>query len=156
MSDNIRVESAISATSSGNLTWGQWPHDCSTALGLAGQRNPLGFAVVRYLSDTPSSIEVWNIVLLLATVLIRNDGLEQDVAREMAWKGFDWWRDSRCQQCAGRGVTDSAQRTCTACNGSGKRYIPQYPVAVRDSISRLIEAEQWMEGQLAKRLQRGG
>lgn len=156
MGDNYRVESAVTATSSGNLTWEKWPHDCATALGLSGQRNPLGFAVVRFLSDTPSSIEVWNIVLMLATSLMQTHALEQSVARELAWQGFEWWRDSRCMNCGGRGVIDAAQRTCPTCHGSGRRKMPEHPAAVRDSISLLIEAEQWMEGQLARRLKVGG
>jgi hypothetical protein len=152
MNDHVRVESAVSATSSGNLTWEKWPFDVATALGFSGQRNPLGFAVVRFLSDTPSSVEVWNIVLLLATILMKTKGLPQDVAREMAFQGFEWWRDSRCINCTGRGVIDTAQRTCPRCHGNGRRRMPEHPATVRDAISLLIEAEQWMEGQLAARL----
>ena len=37
MDDNYRVESAISATSSGNLTYGQWPYDVATAKGFAAR-----------------------------------------------------------------------------------------------------------------------
>ena len=66
----VRVESAVCATAKGNLTDGKLPHDIATALGFAGATNPLGFAVVRYLSDTPSSVETWNIVLALATQLL--------------------------------------------------------------------------------------
>jgi hypothetical protein len=156
MNDHVRVESAVSATASGNLTWEKWPLDVATALGFSGQRNPLGFAVVRFLSDTPSSVEVWNIVLLMATILMKTKGLAQDVAREMAFQGFEWWRDSRCINCAGRGIVDSAQRTCPRCHGGGRRRMPEHPAAVRDAISLLIEAEQWMEGQLANRLKQGG
>lgn len=155
MGNNLRVEGAVSATSSGNLTWERWPHDSATALGLSGQRNPLGFAVVRFLSGTPSSVEVWNIILLIATALMKK-GLAQEVAREMAFQGFEWWRDSRCVNCGGRGVVDAAQRTCPDCRGSGRRRMPEHPSAVRDAISLLIESEQWMEGQLSKRLKVGG
>lgn len=155
MGDNYRVESAVSATSSGNLTWEKWPHDVATALGFAGQRNPLGFAVVRYLSDTPSSIEVWNIVLVLATILIKK-GVESDTAREMAWRGFEWWRDSRCTTCYGRGVTGKSQQLCPACGGTGERSLPSGPAPVLMAISELIEAEHWMERQLGSSLRRGG
>lgn len=147
-----RVESAVCATASGNLTDGKWQHDVSTALGLSGQRNPLGYAVVRFLSDTPSSVEVWNIVLVLATQLMRAKKLNEKDARETAWKGFEWWRDSRCINCGGRGVVDTSQRTCPDCRGTGRRRMPEHPDEVRTAIGMLIEAEQWMEGQLATRL----
>jgi hypothetical protein len=76
MSNNLnRVESAVSATASGNLTWEKWPHDAATALGLAGLRNPVGFALVRYLGEQ-NSLAVWGVVLALATVVKkRNDSL---------------------------------------------------------------------------------
>uniref|UniRef100_UPI0035B168F0 hypothetical protein n=1 Tax=Thauera aminoaromatica TaxID=164330 RepID=UPI0035B168F0 len=68
MNDNlVRFESAVTATSSGDLTWDRWTIDCAIALGLAGQRNPLGFAMVRYLSDSPSSFNVRGLVLTLAS-----------------------------------------------------------------------------------------
>lgn len=45
--DNLlRVESAVSATASGNLTWDRWPLDCAIALGISGQRNPLGLSLI--------------------------------------------------------------------------------------------------------------
>lgn len=154
MGNHVRVESAVSATSSGNLTWEKWPIDVAIALGFSGQRNPLGFAVVRFLSDTPSSMEVWNIILQLATILMKANGLEQGLAREMAFQGFEWWRDSRCIECSGRGC-DSHRRTCPSCFGTGRRRMPEHPVAVRDAISLLLDAEQRMEGQLSKRLKQG-
>lgn len=150
--DLVRVESAVSATASGNLTDGKWSHDVATALGFAGRHNPLGFAVVRFLSDTPSSVEVWNLVLVLATQLMRQKHLDQATAREAAWQGYEFWNNSRCMTCGGRGVLDQAQRKCPTCNGTGKRKEPKSPVEVRDAIGLLIEAEVWMEKQLAARL----
>lgn len=148
----VRVESAISATASGELTDGKWPHDVATALGFAGRRNPLGFAVVRFLSERPTSSDVWSIVLILATMLMRNKSLDEKNARDVAWSGFEWWRDSRCTTCGGRGVIDSSQRICPHCHGTGRRKMPESPVFVRDAIGYLLEAENWMEGQLAARL----
>ena len=147
-----RVESAVCATASGNLTDGKWQHDVSTALGLSGQRNPLGYAVVRFLSDTPSSVEVCKVVLVLAKQLMRANKIGEKEARDTAWTGFEWWRDSRCITCGGRGVIDTAQRTCPDCRGSGRRRMPERPDEVRTAIGMLIEAEQWMEGQLSVRL----
>ena len=85
MHDDLnRVESAVTATASGNLTWELWPHDCATALGFAGQRNPLGFAVVRYLGDEPSGSAALGVILHLATVLIKR-GHDQKKANDAAW-----------------------------------------------------------------------
>ena len=158
MRDHYRVESAVSATSSGNLTWEKWPHDVATALGFAGQRNPLGFAVVRYLSDTPSAVEVWNVVLVLATILatiLGNKGQARDSARESAWQAFEWWRDRRCPICHGRGNAGISQKMCMPCAGSGERSVPSGPSVLQQAISNLIEAEHWMERQLGNSLKRG-
>ena len=157
MDDNLnRVESAVSATSSGNLTWEQWPHDCATALGFAGQRNPLGFAVVRYLSDGESAAGAWNIILHLSTVLIRK-GYEAAKANDAAWAAVDAWNHLRCVHCGGRGqvyADGAATVQCQSCAGTGKRGTNHQPDIVRDGISALMEAERWMEGQLAARLRR--
>lgn len=147
MRDHYRVESAVSATSSGNLTYEKWPHDVATALGFAGQRNPLGFAVVRYLSDTPSAVEVWNVVLVLATILGKK-GQARDAARESAWQAFEWWRDRRCPICHGRGNAGISQKMCMPCSGSGERAMPAGTSDMLLGISELIEAEHWMERQL--------
>lgn len=151
----LRLESAVSATASGNLEWGRWPHDVSTALGFAGQRNPLGFAVVRYLADEPSSVSVWNVVLNL-TSRLNGQGIHGDEAKNAAWMAFDFWRDIRCRACHGRGHVGVAHQECPSCGGSGQRRMPDGPEAVRTAISALIDAEQWMEGQLRARLKSGG
>ena len=152
MSDELfRVESAVRATSSGNLTWERWTHDCAVALGFAGQRNPLGFAVVRYLSDDPSSSAVWNVVLVLAGVLVKR-GFDAALTKAAAWAAFDFWRDSRCGYCAGRGVTGQDQRQCGICGGTGQREQAEEPEILRAAICELIAEEQWMEGQLRAKL----
>lgn len=151
--DLLRVESAITATASGDLTWERWTHDVAVAMGFAGQRNPLGFAVVRYLSDEPSVPAMWNLVLVLAKNLERA-GCPGAESRKVASAAFDWWRDSRCGYCAGRGVTGQDQRQCPYCAGTGQRRQPDSPEILRVGISLLIEAEQWMEGQLRARLKR--
>lgn len=155
MNDLFRVENAVSATSSGNLTWEQWPIDSAVALGFAGQRNPLGFALVRYLGDSPSSAAAWNVVLVLAGQLNRQ-GIVGDVAKDASWQAFDFWRDMRCRTCHGRGIVGLAHQACPSCTGSGQRTWPEGPESLRIAISCLVEAEQWMEGQLAKRLKNGG
>lgn len=149
--DLLRVESAITATASGDLTWERWTHDVAVAMGFAGQRNPLGFAVVRYLSDEPSVPAMWNVVLVLAKQLER-EGCETHLSKDTACAAFDWWRDSRCGYCCGRGVTGQDQKQCPQCGGSGQRRRPDSPEILKTGISLLIEAEQWMEGQLRARL----
>ena len=154
MHENMnRVESAVTATSSGNLTWEQWPHDCATALGFAGQRNPLGFAVVRYLSDGPTSSATLGLVLQLATVLIKK-GFDQALASDTAWHALDAWNRMSCNRCGGRGVISFEQDTCPSCKGTGERDLRDWPEIVSDGVSALMEAERWMEGQLAARLKK--
>lgn len=154
MHDNSnRVEMAVSATSSGNLTPGQWSHDTATALGFAGRSNPLGFAVVRYLSAEPNAASVWDVVIHLATALVRR-GYEGKKANEAAWLALDAWNDMRCPTCAGRGVLNIEQRICHVCHGKGQRDQALFAESVRDGISELMEAERKMEGQLAARLKR--
>lgn len=156
MDDNLnRVESAVTATSCGNLTWEQWPHDVATALGLAGRRNPLGFAVVRYLSEEPNSGNVWRVVIQLASDLVK-DGHEAIAANDAAWRALDIWNNGRCPTCNGRGVMNAQQHPCGVCKGTGKRAAEGYSPIVRDALSALLDAERWMEGQLSARLKRGG
>lgn len=153
MHDNLnRVESAVSATASGNLTWGQWPHDVATALGLSGQRNPLGFAVVRYLASA-TSYNAMALALQLATSLVSKgaDGLS---AQNAAYSAIVAWSDIKCPSCQGRGVLNIQQQLCSDCSGTGERNLSGLAPVVRDGISALIEAEQWIEGQLAARLRR--
>lgn len=152
--DHVRVESAVSASVSGNLTWGQWPHECTVALGISGRRNPLGFYVVRYLSDSPSAANMWGVVMVLAKEMQRR-GVGVEGLNDLAFKAFDFWRDSRCQSCGGRGVTGIEQVQCRPCSGSGRRDDPKGSDAVSIGVECLREAERMMEVQLASRLRRG-
>lgn len=147
----VRLESAVSATASGNLTWEQWPLDCAVALGLSGQRNPLGFAVVRYLSDAPSAMNTWNLVLTLAAELERRK-IETDDIKEAAMKAFEFWRDSRCPSCGGRGMHAKTGVQCPPCGGSGRRVVPEHPAYLSAGVAALDEAETWMDRQLSARL----
>ncbi|MER2537652.1 MAG: hypothetical protein ABTQ26_00270 [Azonexus sp.] len=147
-----RVESAVSAISSGNLTWDKWPIDAITALGLSGFRNPLGFAMVRYLNDQTSTA-VWGVVLALSTVLMkRNVDLTSGLANELAFKAFEFWNNMHCRRCTGRGITGIEQTTCPVCGGSGDRPITDANDNIKAAVGCLIEAQQWMEGQLAVRM----
>lgn len=150
--DLLRVEGAVTATASGDLTWTHWTHDMATALGFAGRRNPLGFAVVRYLNDEPSSIRVWDVLLHLVTELLKR-GIAKEEVHEVARKAFDFWRDMRCTTCHGRGIT-GAGIACSPCGGSGQRKVPESPESLYTAVSCLIEAEQWMDRQLRSRLKK--
>lgn len=152
--DLVRLENAITANASGNLTWGRWPLDSAVALGFAGVRNPLGFAVVRFLADEPSSRNAWGVVLVLANEMQKR-GVAAEGVKEMAFRAFEFWKDSRCTSCGGRGISGIEQGLCMACNGSGQRQPPHSPDALRIGVSCLNEAEARMEGQLAARLRRG-
>lgn len=147
----VRVESAITALSSRTLAWEKWPIDVVIAHGLAGRRNPLGAALDTFLNSTtaPTASQIWGVVLVLATQLMKFRKLDQAVARDIAWRGFAWWFDHLCSTCGGRGHVDKVQRTCPVCSGSGERKMPDDPPLVRDAISLLIEAQNRMEGQLA-------
>jgi hypothetical protein len=150
-----RVESAVTATASGDLTWEHWTHDCATALGIAGQRNPLGFAVVRYLSSEPTAANAWNIVLHLATTLIEM-GHPADVANGAAWKALDVWNNGRCMTCDGRSMVMVEDKVvpCPRCNGTGERDISHYTEVVRQGVYALVASASLMEGQLSARLKR--
>ena len=150
--DNLlRVESAVSATASGNLTWGLWALDCAIALGISGRRNPLGFVMVRYLSDTPSVMNARAVILALAKQMQKR-GVADDGINEMAFKAFEFWQNNRCSACKGRGVVGREGSKCQPCGGSGKKKMPVGPDPVRIGISCLIEHEEWLEGQLRARL----
>ena len=152
--DLVRVENAITGNASGNLTWGRWPLDSAVALGFAGVRNPLGFAVVRFLADEPSPRNAWGVILVLANEM-QKQGIPGEGIKELAFQAFEFWKDSRCTSCGGRGISGIEQSLCLACNGSGQRPAPHSPDALRVGVTCLIEAESRMEGQLAARLRRG-
>lgn len=150
--DNLlRVESAVSATASGNLTWDRWPLDCAIALGISGQRNPLGFAMVRYLSDPPSVMNAQAVILTLAKQM-QQQGVGLSGLHDLAFRAFEFWQNMRCPSCAGRGVLNREQRQCTQCSGSGQKKTPDSPEALKIGIGCLVEAETWLEGQLRARL----
>ncbi|HLO65287.1 MAG TPA: hypothetical protein VK165_20180 [Azonexus sp.] len=152
--DLVRVESAVSATASGNLTWDRWTLDCAIALGISGQRNPLGFAMVRYLSDPPSVMNAQAVILTLAKQM-QKQGVAADGLNEMAFKAFEFWQNMRCPACMGRGTVGRDGAKCQPCGGDGQRKMPGGPDPLRTGISCLVEAEEWLEGQLRARMKRG-
>lgn len=145
-----RVEGAVTATASGNLTWERWTLDSATALGLSGRRNPLGFAVVRYLSEQTSPA-LWYLVLSLSTVLIAK-GADKVKANEQAMRAVEFWNDMHCRRCVGRGFSGAGPSPCPTCGGSGDRPVREAAADIQDAVTLLIDAAQWMESQLRSRL----
>lgn len=148
-----RLESAVTASASGNLSWERWTHDYAVAIGLSGQRNPLGFAVVRYLSDEPSSSSMWGVVLVLANEMEKR-GEPAERIKEKAFEAFDWWRDMHCTACSGRGVSAHGMQ-CSACAGTGDKAVPSAPAHMSLGVQCLLDAQSWMERQLQARMRRG-
>lgn len=151
--DLLRVESAVSATASGNLTWERRPHDVTTALGLVGRVNPLGFWAVRFL-NSPSAHTAREVILVLASILGKK-GFDAAVANKVAWSAFEFWNDTRCTKCDGRGILQPHGHRCPACKGTGHRGYDDKPDDVRDAISCLIESVERLDRQMSARL-RGG
>lgn len=153
MDDLMRMESAVSASASGNLSWERWPHDYAVAIGLSGLRNPLGFAVIRYLSDEPSAVNVWNVVLVLANEMQkRGEAVER--IKDKAFEAFEYWRDIHCGTCHGRGISAHGIQ-CSACGGTGDKAVPQAPSYMQLGVRCLLDAQEWMDRQLQARMRRG-
>lgn len=155
MHENLnRVESAIAATANGDLRWDRWPLDYAVALGWAGKANPLGLALVRFREAQDhgrgSTALVWEVVLMLQTVLERQEKAAAIAAKDAALKALDIWNDSRCPTCQGRGVINIEQATCRSCNGTGRRQMDGQSDMVKAAVSALVEAESRMEGQLLR------
>lgn len=144
-----KVEAAVSATASGNLTWDRWPLDAATALALAGVRNPIGFAVVRYLSENNVSA-LFGLQLALATQLIRLAGLDGRRANEVALQAIEFWNNRRCPRCNGTG--EDGRHVCAQCGGSGDIPVSRADRAIQQAVGLLLSAEDWMESQLRRRL----
>ena len=150
--ENYKVEAATCAHSSGNLTWDSWSHDVITAVGVSGVRNPLGFAIVRYLSESsPTRSDIMAVVDAL-TGQINRSRIKTDNAQETAARAMLLWSDSRCPKCQGRGVLNFEQVPCRACGGTGQRDYAGVSSAVKASIEILAEYELMMERQLRTRL----
>lgn len=144
-----RTETAISALSANSLAWDSWAHDSLTALGMAAIRNPLGDRLIHFV-NSPSAYKTLEIVMMLLTRLLK-DG--HKATQDNVYQAFEYWNGRHCLHCSGRGVMNFEQEECPRCGGTGERPIPsEYGEAVKAGIAVLIEAEQWMEGQLRARM----
>ena len=146
-----RTETAISALSAHSLAWDSYALDSLTALGMAAIRNPLGDRLIHFI-NSPSSAKTLEIVLMVTTQLMK-DGAEFLKSRDNAYLAFEYWNGRHCLNCHGRGVMNFEQEECPRCGGAGDRPIPsEYGESVRQGISILIEAENYMENQLRARM----
>lgn len=148
-----RVEQAISAISSGNLDPDGWAHSRVMALGLSGQRNPLGSAVL-HMIETQSSANAYLAVVLLSGELQRQSIGKSRESVDIARDALGWYMSKQCPICTGRGVLDIEQHQCPECQGRGHRARPSHKPTC-DAIGVITQALDWLDGQMAARL-RGG
>lgn len=144
-----RVEAAVTASASGDLTWDRWSLDSVTAVAMAGVRNPVGFAMIRYLSED-SVTALFGLKLALASQLVRR-GMDGITANELSIQAIEFWNNMRCPDCNGSGVGMHSGR-CPRCGGSGDRPVSDAASVIQDAVGMLIEAQEWMERQLRSRL----
>ena len=146
-----RTETAISSLSAHSLAWDTWAHDSLTALGMAAIRNPLGDRLIHFI-NSPTSDKAMEIAMMLTTRLMK-DGHEFGKAQSAAYSGLEYWNGRHCLNCHGRGVMNFEQEECPRCGGTGDRPIPsEFNECAKFAVSLLIEAENWMENQLRKRM----
>lgn len=144
-----RTQTAVSALSATSLAWDSWAHNSLTALGMAAIRNPLGDRLIHFI-NSPSAYKALEIVMMLLTRLLK-DG--HKATQDSVYQAFEYWNGRHCLHCSGRGVMNFEQEECPRCGGTGDRPIPsEFSEAAKAGVSLLIEAEQWMEGQLRARM----
>lgn len=139
----LRVEATISAISSGNLATDSWSHSHVLALGLSGQRNPLGSAVL-HLIEHPTHESRRTVLAILCQTM-------QTGTIEQARHAINWFEDAHCPLCSGRGVIDFQQTQCPECHGSGDRKLPS-DKTTQDAISLLNSSVDQLEHQQRARL----
>ncbi len=156
MNSNLyRTETAISSLSAHSLAWDTWAHDSLTALGMAAIRNPLGDRLIHFINN-PSSEKALEIAMMLTTRLMK-DGADFGKAQHSAYSALEYWNGRHCLHCHGRGVMNFEQEECPRCGGTGDRPIPsEFNEVAKQAVSMLIEAENWMENQLRKRMAPAG
>jgi hypothetical protein len=156
MDDLLRVEGAVSATASGNLTYGLWPYDSALAMGMSGHRCPIGFAVVRYLSGGGAAA-LLGLVLILTTRLLQA-GVAGPRAADASLRAIELWNDRMCHGCDGSGTVGlwQSEKQCMVCDGTGERRISGEDAEIRCAYDLLVEAEQQFEGLMRVCLAKGG
>ena len=136
----------------------KWAQDHILAHGLAGQRNPLGNALIhleatiKRLPDkrvlySPASFRMAQ--YHLSGELIRMKICKSRDATDFAEWALKYFIDKRCHGCMGTGVLNIEQEPCNTCGGTGGR--PTSAIVLK--VIKIIEGYQdWMEAQLCKKL----
>ena len=138
-----RVEATICAISAGQFDTGSWPHSCILALGLSGQRNRLGAALLHLIEHQTDS----NRQEVLRHLMTLSPAIDKVNATD-AIKHFI---NPHCPTCGGRGVINFQQHQCPACSGRGTRPQPSNK-ETQDALSRLNQALDQLEHQQRARL----
>lgn len=150
MTELVRVETTISAINSGNLEPASWSHSHVMALGLSGQRNPLGSAVL-HLIEHPNTENRRVVLFFLAGQLEHLNVATNKESVEIAQYAVAWFEDAHCPMCGGRGVINFQQEQCKSCCGTGDKPRPEN-TQVRDAVSLLAQSLDWLESQQRARL----
>lgn len=148
----VKVETTISAINSGNLEPHSWSHSHVLALGLSGQRNPLGSAVL-HLIENPNNENHRTVLFFLSGELERREIATHTDSVTVARQAMNWFQNCHCPVCKGRGVLNFEQEQCKECSGTGDKH-PHSNNAIRDAVSLLTESLNWLENQQRARLSR--
>lgn len=151
MTELVKVETTISAIGSGNLNPDSWSHSHILALGLSGNRNPLGSAVL-HLIEHGNEQNRMLVRFHLAGEIERKGICRARDAIDVAVMAIAYIEHPHCPDCGGRGVINFEQAMCTTCRGTGDRARPS-DKATCDAIGILNDALIWLENQQRARLQ---
>jgi len=145
-----RVEQTISAVSSGNLDPEGWQHSCVMALGLAGQKNRLGAALL-HLIEHPNQDNYRLTINFLAVTIVHDGIAKEKESIDIANQALEWYEARHCPNCDGRGVLNFEQSPCMACGGTGDRARPGNR-QVADAVALIVHSLDWLESQQRVRL----
>ena len=149
-SELYRVEQTISAVSSGNLDPEGWQHSCVMALGLSGQKNRLGSAVL-HLIEHPNLDNYRLTINFLARVIVHDGIANESDSIDVANDALEWYESRHCPKCEGRGVLNFEQAPCTICSGTGDRARPANKQTA-DTVALIVHSLDWLESQQRVRL----
>ena len=150
MDDLYRIEQTLNSLDTSDLSPDSFHNSCVMALGLSGQRNPLGSALL-HLIHKPLQVN-WMLARFLAASELEKQGVcTSKVSIDVATDALNWWYDDKCPRCEGRGVIDFEQTTCPECGGKRKKPAPSSKI-VQDAVGVIDGALNWLENQQRARL----
>ena len=153
--DYAKVETTISAINTGNLDPNGWELNHIIALGFSGRRNPLGSALLHWI-ERESEHNAFLARFHLANELTRQKVCQPKESVDYAHEAMSWYRDQRCPDCRGRGNVPDVENPllsiqCHKCGGTGDKGHPSNQT-LRDAVSVLVDALNYLENQLHARL----